>query len=112
VKKGLSHKQEAEKTHISVCVLPRRPDGTVNILLTKFPSTYFLSTNCPKRSKKDRISGSADPDLFFVITSHGGMMSFPAETTPFFPEIEYAQGSSMQEIPCLPDDAADQQAAE
>jgi hypothetical protein len=58
-----------------------------------------------------RISGSANPHSIFVIAYHGEMSSFPAETTPFFPEIESARGSSVQEIPRSPNDAADQQQA-
>jgi hypothetical protein len=50
--------------------------------------------------------------LIFVIASRGKMLSFPAGTTPFFPKIKSVQGSSVQEIPRAPDDAAHQQAME
>ncbi len=59
-----------------------------------------------------RISGLANPHFIFVITSHGEMALFPAKMTSFFFEIESTQGSSVQEIPHLVDDAADQQAVE
>jgi hypothetical protein len=50
----------------------------------------------------------ANPHRDFVIASLGEMASFPAETTPFFLQIESARGSSVQGIPCALDDAADQ----
>jgi hypothetical protein len=63
-----------------------------------------LTTLLERDVHEARISGSAIPQSNFVIASHGEMSSFPAGTTPFFPEIESARGSSVQEIPCLPDD--------
>jgi hypothetical protein len=56
------------------------------------------------------LAGSANPDWIFVIASRGKMASFRIGTTPFLPEIESAGGSSGQEIPRTPDDAADQEA--
>jgi hypothetical protein len=58
-----------------------------------------------------QISGLANTHVYFVIASQGEMTSIPTGTTPFFPEIESARGSSVQEIPRSPDDAADQKAA-
>jgi hypothetical protein len=49
-----------------------------------------------------RISGSANPCFFFVIAYQGEMMSFPAGTTPFFPQLKSARGSSVQKIPARP----------
>jgi hypothetical protein len=40
------------------------------------------------------------------------MASFPIGTTPFLLEIDSARGSSMQEIPHTPDDAAAQEAGQ
>jgi hypothetical protein len=57
-----------------------------------------------------RISGSANPHRDFVIVSQGEMASFPAGTTPFFLQIERAQGVPCKESPAL-DDAADRQHA-
>jgi hypothetical protein len=46
-----------------------------------------------------RISGSANPQGDFVIATQGEMASFPAGTTPFFLEIESAQGVLCKKFP-------------
>jgi hypothetical protein len=55
------------------------------------------------------LAGLANSNMIFVIASQGEMASFATGKTPFLLEIERAQGSSLQEIPRLLNDAADQQ---
>jgi hypothetical protein len=57
------------------------------------------------------LAVSTNSNVFSVIASQGEVASFPIGTTPFFPEIETVKGSSVLEIPCLHNDAADQEAA-
>jgi hypothetical protein len=57
------------------------------------------------------ISRLANLHRNFVITSLRVMASFPAQTTPFFLQIERARGSSMQGIPRALNDTADQLSA-
>jgi hypothetical protein len=57
-----------------------------------------------------RLAGLANPNIIFVIAPCGEIALFPVEATPFLVEIGSTWGSSMQEIPRAPNDAAAQKA--
>jgi hypothetical protein len=66
--------------------------------------------NKPSIWQAHGLAGSANPNINFVIALCGEMASLPIGMTPFLFEIERVRGSSMQEIPRAPNDAADEKA--
>ncbi len=69
------------------------------------PASYPSSVSVKSLYDDHRLAGSANPNFILFIAPQGEMASFSIGTTPFFLEIDSAQGSSVQEIPRTPDES-------